>query len=312
MKKVLYVNHGISKQCGVYDLGLRHFLSIKDIDDCDIKYEEIDSINKYFKICELEKPEIIIFNYMPITCSWLNETINNYKCVKICVPHLFTNGDIRSFRNNIFDYYIVLDKNSISDKICFKTNRPLTVFKSVKKDKNKIPTIGSFGFAFTHKFFNVIVKHINDSMENAIINFYMSKPHFNGGRDETQLVIDSCVKEITKTNIKLNVVTDFMNELEIIKRLNENDINCLFYNEFNNIGISSSLDYLVSAQKPILISNSNMFRSFASDLPIYPNISINDIYKNFDDYQERIKKIYDDSINKIKHETQNILNYITR
>jgi hypothetical protein len=310
MKKVLYVNHGISKKCGVYDLGLRHFLSIKDIDDCDIKYEEIDSIDKYFKICELEKPEIIIFNYMPITCSWLNETINNYKCVKICVPHLFTNGDIRSFRNNIFDYYIVLDKNSISDKICFKTNRPLTVFKSVKKDKNKIPTIGSFGFAFTYKFFNRIVKHVNDCFDEAIINFYMSKPHFNNGRDETQLVIDSCVQEIKKTNIQLNVTTDFLNELEIIEKLNENDINCLFYHESQNIGISSSLDYLVSAQKPILISDSNMFRSFSSDLPIYPNISMREIYQNFDIYHEKAIKIYEDSINKIKDETKNILNYV--
>jgi hypothetical protein len=311
MKKILYVNHSIAKTCGVYDLGLRHFLSIRNIPEYKVTYTELNSIKEYFEICDLRQPDAVIFNYMPITCQWLTDEINQYKCTKICIPHLFIKNDIKSFRNDLFDYYIILDKNSIEDEVCFKTDRPLTTFNNENITKNNIPTIGSFGFAFTHKFFNRVVAHVNECFDEAEINIHMPKAHFNAV-DETGPLTQLCLNEITKPGIRLNVNTTFLEEEDAIKELNKNDINCLFYESHTNLGISASLDYLVSAQKPILITASEMFRSFSDSLPIYPNNNLREMYSNYDQYQNDISSLYNKTVNNIKTQTKDIFDRILK
>jgi hypothetical protein len=311
MKKILYVNHSIAKTCGVYDLGLRHFLSIRNIPEYKVTYTELNSLKEYFEMCDLRKPDAVIFNYMPITCQWLNESINQYKCTKICVPHLFIKNNLTSFKNDLFDYYIILDKNSTEDETCFRTNRPLTVFDNKNISKNTVPKIGSFGFAFTHKFFNRVVAHVNESFDKAEINIHMSKAHFNAV-DETGSLTRLCFNEITKPGIRLNVHTEFLKEEDVVQELNKNDINCLFYESHTNLGISASLDYLISAQKPILITGSEMFRSFSDSLPVYPNNNLKEIYNNYYDYQNRITDLYNNTINNIKDETKQIFDRILK
>ena len=307
MKTVLYVNHGITKACGVYDLGLRHFMSIREIENYNMIYAELNDIHSFFNICQEHKPDAIIFNYMNVTLPWANEEVNKYKCVKFCIPHLFSKNNLDMFRNDsIFDYYIILDKFSPENNCCFKTDRPLTAYHNNMSQKNAIPTIGSFGFALGHKFFDKIVSHINSCFDKAILNFHMPKAHFDGV-NETGSVIRSCYAAINKPGIQLNVTTDFLSEYEVVDKLNKNDINCVFYEAEKDVGISSSLDYLVSAQKPVLITASNMFRSFAPELPIYPETTLTEIYNNFESYQEQITNTYKNSANNIKNQTKLIL-----
>ena len=307
MKTVLYINHGITKACGVYDLGLRHFISIQEIENYNMIYAELNDISSFFNICQEYNPDAVIFNYMHMTLPWVNEEINNYKCIKFCVPHLFSKNNLETFRNdNIFNYYIILDKFSLENNCCFKTDRPLSAYYNNSTQKNAIPTIGSFGFALGHKFFDRIVRHVNDCFDKAIINFHMPKAYFDG-INETGNVIRACYNAITKPGIKLNITTNFLSEYEVINKLNENDINCLFYEAEKDVGISSSLDYLVSAQKPVLITGSNMFRSFAPELSIYPETTLTEIYHNFEKYQEQINTTYINSYENIKNQTKSIL-----
>jgi len=310
MKTVLYVNHGITKACGVYDLGLRHFLSIKDIPEYNIVYAELNDIGSFFATCQQYSPQAIIFNYMDVTLPWVNKTINEYKCPKLCVPHLFSKNNLETFQNSeLFNYYIVLDKFSPENEICFKTDRPLTKFKSIMNTRNHVPVIGSFGFALGHKFFDRIASHVNECFDEAIINFHMPRAHFDAV-NETGDVIRSCYSAIKKPDIQLNITTNFLSEYEVVEKLNQNDINCLFYESTKDVGISSSLDYLISAQRPVLITGSNMFRSFAPELPIYPNVSLKDIYDDYNHYQNEIEDTYNNSIDNIKNQTKSILDRI--
>lgn len=308
MKKILYVNHGQSNRCGVYDLGLRHYLSIANMDEYDIIYREIDTIASYFENCQEIKPDGIIFNYMTVTSPWINGNINLYKCKKYCVPHLFFPNDF-SFQEDpsrtLFDYFIILDKNSEETNTVFKTDRPLTKYNSDVKEKNIIPRIGSFGFGFKHKMMHIITHHINECFDEAEIYMHTPKAHFSHG-DEGPEIIRDCTSQITKPGIKIYFSNQFLPEMEVIQNLNKNDINCLFYSEYASQGISSSLDYLVSAQKPIMITNSKMFRSFSSDLPNYPQTSLKEIYNHFDQYRDGVTSIYNLSINKIKQQTKEI------
>lgn len=307
MKTVLYVNHGITKACGVYDLGLRHFMSIKDITDYKITYAELNDIASFFNTCQQYKPDAVIFNYMDVTLPWVNESINEYKCPKFCVPHLFSKNDLQSIRNDvIFNYYIILDKYSPENEVCFKTDRPLTIYYNQNRVRNEIPTIGSFGFALGHKFFDRIAAHVNNCFDEAIINFHMPKAHFDAV-NETGSVIKSCYAAINKPGIRLNITTDFLSEYEVVDRLNKNDINCLFYESTKDVGISSSLDYLVSAQRPVLITGSNMFRSFLPELPIYPETTLLQMYNNLEIYESQINQTYKSSVNNIETQTKLIL-----
>jgi hypothetical protein len=314
MKKVLYINHGISKKCGVYDLGLRHYKTISNIDGYDIKYYEIDDIESYFNICNIESPDAIVFNYMRFTSPWITTEINNYKCVKICVPHLFQKNNFifpEDPHRLIFDFFIVLDKSSDENNYTFKTSRPILQFDSVYKNKNTIPKIGSFGFGFMRKMLDIITYHVNESFEEAEINFHIPRPHFIFVEEQDR-VIQSCVEKITKSGIKINFNTEFLDDSEVILNLNKNDINCLFYDSNMIDGISSSLDYMISAQKPILISDSPMFRSFSYDLPKYPKTSIKDIYDNFDKYNFTTNNLYIDEVKNLKIETKKIFDKVIK
>jgi len=310
MKTILYVNHAIDKACGVYDFGIRHFASIKNMKNYRIIYLETNDIHSFFEKCNSEKIDAVVFNYMQILLPWVHPHINKYKCPKICIPHDFYKDNLTSFKkDSIFDYYIIPDKSTIEDEICFKTDRPLTIYSNNRILKNEIPTIGSFGFALDHKHFDKIAAHTNECFEKAIINFHMPKAYFDS-QNQTHGVIEACMNKISKLDIKINITTDFIDEIEVIKRLNKNDINCLFYDRDKNLGISSSLDYLVSAQKPILITESKMFRSFSSKLPIYPETSLKDIYDNFEKFQNETSDCYKNSIQNIVLETENILDRI--
>lgn len=309
MKKILYINHGLSEKCGVYDLGIRHFNSIKDIEEYNIKYFEINNLQNYFEICQNEKPDGIIFNHMNVTSPWINNKINDYKCVKFCVPHLFCKNKFiynEDIYQDIYDYFIILDKNSEENYKNFKTNRPLPIFEC-QNIKNEIPNIGGFGFAFPDKNFNLIVKEVNNIFDEAIINFHMPNAHFNGGVNHIDYLMESCNQEITKKGIKINFNTKFLSQEELIKKINKNDLNCLFYNKNNYIGISSSLDYVIAAQKPILITESLMYRSFSDCLPKYPETNILEIFNNYEKYNKEIKNIYYNSVFEIKKQTKNIL-----
>jgi hypothetical protein len=94
MKKIVYINHGLAEKCGVHDLGVRHFNSIRNIEGYNISYYEIDSINSYFEMCSKEKPDGIFFNHMRATSSWINKNINYIKkesnikksCIDLWIP----------------------------------------------------------------------------------------------------------------------------------------------------------------------------------------------------------------------------------
>lgn len=296
-----------SKACGVYDLGCRHYGAISNTKKYEILYCEINTIQHYLNVCEQESPDAVIFNYMDCTLPWVSRDILKYKCVKYCIPHYFKENNLTSFKNEIFDYYIILDKNSKTDSVCWKTNRPLINFNNNNVSKNLIPKIGSFGFAFTHKNFHKIVRHVNESFDNAEINFYMTRAYYDAAVNQTNDVIQSCLNEINHSGISINFTTDFLPEAEVIKNLNKNDINILFYESYQDVGISSSLDYLVSAQKPILISESSMFRSFSDQLPTFPSVSVKDIFEEYDKYQTNINNIYKNSINTVMSDTEFIL-----
>ena len=205
MKKILYLNYSVTKECGVYDLGLRHFWSIRDIEDYHFVYVELNSLRQYQDALNECVPDLVIMNYLAGLSPWLQSHVS--VCPIVCIPHDMRENDFNIFRrDDLFDYYIILDKNS-PESVCgkiSKTNRPLKEFENTDYYQNHIPKIGSFGFALTHKNFNLIVREVNKTFDEAEINFHMPKAYYDF-ENQTNQVINECKIEITKSGIKLNI-----------------------------------------------------------------------------------------------------------
>lgn len=58
-----------------------------------------------------------------------------------------------------------------------------------------------------------------------------------------------------------------MSNDEILDFLNKNTVNIFLYDNMPGRGLSSTIDYAVSVDTPLIVNNSNMFRHLLSDRP---------------------------------------------
>lgn len=97
------------------------------------------------------------------------------------------------------------------------------------------------------------------------------------------------------------ITNEFFSNEEILLFLSSNDTNIFLYDHMYGRGISSVIDYAISAKKPFVISDSYMFRHIYSD-----NICV---YKtNIHEAIINSKNILDSLLNKYSNE--NLINKI--
>lgn len=70
-----------------------------------------------------------------------------------------------------------------------------------------------------------------------------------------------------KSNIKLEITTDFMDNKALLNFLAASSINIFLYDEEPGRGLSSVMDYVICINKPVAISKSNMFRHVFNTIP---------------------------------------------
>jgi len=179
---ILFVNHGLSKNCGVYAQGVRHFESIRNSNKFNFIYCEINSFDELLLVYNKFKPVLIMYNYMPIVLPWLNNNIKSLDCKNVCIIHNITQNIIDNNQylyDDIFDSYITLDISLNVGGNLYKTNRPVY---TINVEENKLDInnlkIGTFGFPFLHKGFDKVVKLVNDELSNATINLHMTNSYF--------------------------------------------------------------------------------------------------------------------------------------
>jgi hypothetical protein len=312
MKNILFINHGLSKSCGVYAQGVRHFDSLAKSKKYNFIYCEVNSFEELQNKYNNFNPAAIFYNYMPIVLPWLNLNIKKFKTRNVCVIHNITQHLVNTgqFRyGDLFDFYITLDKSLTVNGDIFKTNRPVYDVEFIEKSLNiENINIGTFGFPFLHKGFQDVVKLVNDNFEKATINLHMTDSYFCN--NETEKILNLCYGNISKSGIRLNYTNEYLSEIEMVKYLQKNDINALLYKNIDGVGVSAAIDYLISAQRPVLISKSQQFRNFYNDLPLYPDCDFKYIIENYGYEKNRIQKIYNNCIS-MPLETEKIIeNYV--
>ena len=275
MTTVLLVNHK-QPACGVYQFGKRIYDLVKDSENVIYYYTEVDELASYCSAVNFYKPDIIVYNWHRGTMPWLTEKMiigdTSYK-------HYFIFHE--EFVRKNYDKYLFLGAYDFTNGEKFGDKkvllpRPLLEYNGTYS-KNKVLTVGSFGFGFWQKGFHELTSVINHSFDKAVLNLHMPYSFFGDPlKEQTNAVELECWNRVSNSGFTLNITHELLDDDGVLKFLAGNDINMFLYGE-NGEGISSVIDYALSVKRPIAISNSKMFRHLDNSEILYSENSIVDI-----------------------------------
>lgn len=253
--KVLFVNH-TQQRCGVYQFGKRLYDLGKNSRKVIYDYLETDEKQAFEKRVEEFFPDVILYNWYPVTMPWLQESwVQTHKHFQHYF--IFHDGNVRQN----YDKYIFAgaEGKDVHFHHSVILPRPLFVYDG-EYPSNDVFTVGSFGFGGWQKGFTRLVEIVNSEFEKAVINIQMPFAYF-GDRFgvETKKVAEACRKLNTNPNITLNIDHSFLSNDDTLKFLAKNDINAFLY-KASNQGLSSVIDYALSVKRPITITNDSMFK----------------------------------------------------
>jgi len=311
VKTVLYVNHGLGSHCGVYDFGKRHFNAISLDKNNNYVYLDANSIEEYLSVANEVSPDAVLFNYMQPLMPWLDMRARQVPAKTYVVQHLYDPGSVVHTLNqygSLFDYMVCLDPSlSVPNDRIFALGRPIPRIDKVKDKplKGEI-SIGSFGFGLPHKQFHLIMREINRCFDEAVFNLHMTVGDFTG--DYSEVIIDACQAEITKPGIRLNHTSDYLPEDAVVEMLSNNHMNALFYAlPPDNAGLSSSIDYMIAAQRPTLVTNCASFKHVYNGTYVYPEVSFDTIAGNYEWCQRASYDMYTRHFGKVIFDTVSML-----
>jgi hypothetical protein len=287
---ILFLNSKL-QECGVYQYGKRLFDILQKTQNINYIYREVDSFIEYNSIL-LEHHNgfsRIIYNYHVCTMAWLNYNT-------IC-KQIKSIGIIHEYCADFFDTLAYVECTIAEKDNTFSIPRPIyenieeilntksqnsevNNFIEKYKDSN-IPIIGSFGFVHYKKNFDKVVKMVNEQYDEAVIKLVITTS-CNHPTILTMLtdIKQKCMDENIKPGITLMITCDFFSNEDVIRFLNSNTINIFLYDSLPNNSLSSVIDYALSVDKPIGISNSHMFNHIYSDEICLYKTTITECIKN--------------------------------
>lgn len=335
LKIILFITHKKS-QCWVYEF----WKNISDELIKSKKYKFIrvecwnlselkDSIKKY-------NPSAIIYNYHPSVMSWLTRriipiyiyrsNIINIKIPQIWIIHEVTEiiTNKASFKkqkyifkwssliNTLFDYYIAPDPTIKNKNNIFTTGRLIPLYKNIFPIPN-IPTIWSFWFWTSNKWFEKIVEQVQKEFNEAIINFNIPfADYWDRSWENAKIIANNCENILKNKNIQLNITHNFFTKNDMLDFLAKNTINIFLYQNpsYESRWISSVIENALAVQRPICISKSLMFRHVINTQPsiCIDDSSIKNIIENWFDPLRKYYELWNSK--NIVLEYENIINNI--
>jgi hypothetical protein len=272
MTRVLVVNHAHSIICGIHDIGKRIHDCLCYSTQLEIGYAECGSTDQYFDAYGAYDPDVVIVNYRADLMPWWPQAYGSGDAQEWAVLHQYeeSTADVRaSVLLPLFDHVIALDP-LLQPKLerLHAVGRPVPETVSLNEDRNHYetwtPRIGSFGFAFPHKGFVDVAREIATLDQPAVYNLHMPEAYFNGAQGQrlyTDGILAPILGEISNHDVGLVHTAEHLAERELVNRLAMNDVNCLLYHPGQpDAGLSSALDYLIAARRPMLLSSADMFR----------------------------------------------------
>jgi hypothetical protein len=278
MSDIVFVNHS-EIQCGIYQHGLRTAQILSKDLRIELLYIEANSHEEFLNKMGEFKPDAIIYQWHQSTMPWLTNNIISSIPFKQFIFYQEATEDIP--RHLGVDGYIMGNMDNDPHNDLYSVPRALVEKKVIKKTKNNIPMIGSFGLATSNKNFAKMCSRVADEFNEAIINIHLTRANMISSLADKMMsdAIDSCVNSLKgKNNIELRITTDFISDEGIINFLQKNDINLFFYDDMSRRGIASATDYAIGGESVFGVNDSIMFRHIHNVCPEI-NIDKNTIHE---------------------------------
>ena len=290
-KRILFVSH-FKKQCGVHDFGSNVANVLQNSRVYKFIYVECNSLKEFEDALRIHTPDAILYNYHPSTMPWIRKKIvhkfylslnGDLPIPQAGIMHEVTQEKADKSDNLLFDYHIAPDPTLLlKNPIVYKTGRLLTAFHN-PYPVPELTTIGSFGFATPNKGFEEVVSAVQDEYDQAIIRFNIPSADFGDEKGEAaRILADRCRNMITKKGISLEITHDFLNNTQLLDFLARNTANIFLYQDKTGRGLSSTVDYALAVDRPLVVSDSIMFRHLHEIRPsiVYGTNTIRQIINN--------------------------------
>jgi hypothetical protein len=289
--KILFVTQTLNNQCGI---GLIGDLFGKCLEKHPKFFVEVfysNNINEVKDKIRGFNPDAILYNYHPITTYWVDDLslrVGEFSHIpQARVMHDIDQHFVNIYKpenNHGWKFNFTSDHLLTGNKHIYPTTRMIPPPPSNTYDEPSIPTIGYQGFGFPHKGIHRIAEKVIKEFDEAIIRLHIPYA-FYGDRDGAharQRVVE--VKNIVSKNPKIQVVAshEFLNTDKLIDFISQNTINCYFYDYLDGVALSSSLDYGLSARRPIAVTKSHQMRNVWNLKPsiLIEENSLKDIINN--------------------------------
>ncbi len=267
MDTILFVTNP-PRRCGVYEYGktvldaMRHSRRYR-YQLCALP--EDAPPEKLLEAVDRWNPKAILFNWHPATMPWLQEDV--LYAVHRRAPQTRLAAIVH---DQPCDFHWI-DCNIFNDPTRIASAREGVVGRVIPNRPDapnpQETIIGSFGFGLQGKGFDQVIRQVNQEFEQATVRLHI--PHSDYCDPDGSLsrrCIDECVA-LAKPGIRIEVTQDYKSREDLLSWLASNTVNCFFYDEFPERGISSVIDFALAARRPIAITRSNMFRHVANATP---------------------------------------------
>jgi len=268
-------------RCGVYQYGIRIYNSIKD--RLCIDYAEAGTLEEYLKATK--GYEKVLINYYFTLFHFLNKSNQDESVQYFYIDHSDPFNDVRPGKK------INNDPNHIDG-----IPRPLLFNDTSTYPPTNLenPIIGSFGFGFLHKSFERLVEMVQSQFDTATIRLLIPGAFWGDEHShQARVTAERCRSIITKPGITLSVCHDFLPDEEVFKFLQGNDLNMFLYPPFPpNRPCSSVPDYALGVNRPIAISDSEMFRHIYDDSICLYKTPIRTIIQNGPVFNKKFRDLW--------------------
>lgn len=297
--RILVVNHHHTVICGIHDLGKRIFDRLLAA-GVTVAYAEAGNLEEYHDAYVKSDPDVVIVNHRDDLTPWAASGAKLGTALTVAVAHNYTWPTYTDLVDRLvaagFDRVLALDPTVPESPDSIRTTRPLPG-SPVRQVRSWPPRIGTFGFAFPHKGFQTVAGEVA-KLGNATLVVHAPEAFFNGAQGGPlygDAIFEACRSQLDPARHVMHWSGTHLPSDEVVELLARNDVNCLLYEPGQpEAGVSSALDYLVAAGRPILVSNCTMFGHAGPAVAWWPATSLGDVLADYEKREQAVLGLRDE------------------
>ena len=272
MKNILFITQTIDGDkagCGVGLLGdlLGRTLKTHPLYNFNLLYTDSD-LEVNLHLASNFYYDAIIYNFHPGSTPWmanlqLRRTHPNIKHILLWHDSYQKVADTWDHNRDMnFEYLIMFDPTIRGNDYVFVTNRILPPIATVTYQELEKPRIGFHGFGAGHKGLVRLANMVQDEFDEATLRLHIPAAYYGGPIwYNAQQRLQEVRQVLHKPGIEVVATFDMWDAQTLVNMLAQNTINCYLYDFLDGAGLSSSIDYALSARRPIASSRSHQMRN---------------------------------------------------